>query len=547
MAKLMDCLMRHWTSHPPVKSPEQIEAEKHLLCVPWFNNRYLTSTAIRFNRWILFGAAFVSQFCCGSLYAWSIYNGPIDAYIYGSPTAGKAVYAFYLACVLLGSAATLVGPWLERHGPKSGLLLGTTCFFVGYVIATISLACKSIVGVYIGYGVVSGFGIGVNYITPASALMKWFPDMRGTAAGFAVGGFGASSLLWSKVYLPAIDAMGLPGSFIFLGSIMSMVMYCCAIVMRTPPPGFTIGGMNMHGVMEEVEEDVAVAIQADQDKAQEQPLVAGFEPLEEGQGPAATAAAAADEAGFKLHQEWLKKIQTSSMLESLFSIDFLCIHVALLGNILFGLVVISRLSSMATGVFEQTSAQASTIVSINGAFTCTGQIVVPMISDLLIRSFRIRPPFARKVIYFCTLVTQLVIIFTMPSIMRSQNYTVFRIQVWILMICYGGAFGTVAAFLTDMFGAHNIAALHGCVLTAWSLAGLIGGLGFTLNFNHLVSVAHVPIVDAYVQNMHWIVAIVAVGLVALLCVRTSPADRFARGYQNSVCGKPIVRFGHTTP
>ncbi|KAH9109915.1 hypothetical protein AeMF1_015125, partial [Aphanomyces euteiches] len=250
MAKLKERLLDHWTSHPPVKSPEQIEAEKHLLCVPWFNNRYLTSTAIRFNRWILFGAAFVSQFCCGSLYAWSIYNGPIDAYIYGSPTAGKAVYAFYLACVLVGSSATLVGPWLERHGPKSGLLLGTTCFFVGYVIATISLACKSIIGVYIGYGVVSGFGIGVNYITPASALMKWFPDMRGTAAGFAVGGFGASSLLWSKVYLPAIDAMGLPGSFIFLGSIMSMVMYCCAIVMRTPPPGFTIGGMNMHGVME---------------------------------------------------------------------------------------------------------------------------------------------------------------------------------------------------------------------------------------------------------------------------------------------------------
>ncbi|KAH9120083.1 hypothetical protein LEN26_003902, partial [Aphanomyces euteiches] len=410
-----------------------------------------------------------------------------------------------------------------RHGPKSGLLLGTTCFFVGYVIATISLACKSIIGVYIGYGVVSGFGIGVNYITPASALMKWFPDMRGTAAGFAVGGFGASSLLWSKVYLPAIDAMGLPGSFIFLGSIMSMVMYCCAIVMRTPPPGFTIGGMNMHGVMEDTDdEDTAVVAIPIDSKNLESP-VAAFERM-------------ADRADDDPAQS--SRVSSPSTFSA---------SISLLGNILFGLVVISRLSSMATGVFEQTSAQASTIVSINGAFTCTGQIVVPMISDLLIRSLHFRPPFARKIIYFCTLVIQLAIIFTMPSIMRSQNYAAFRVQVWILMICYGGGFGTLSAFLTDMFGAHNIAALLGCVLTAWSAAALIGGLGFTLTFNHLVHVMHVPIVDAYIQNMHWISAILVVGLAALLCVRTSPADRFARGYQNSVCGKPIVRFGHTTP
>ncbi|CAK4662428.1 unnamed protein product [Aphanomyces euteiches] len=234
--------------------------------------------------------------------------------------------------------------------------------------------------------------------------------------------------------------------------------------------------MNMHGVMEDTDdEDTAVVAIPIDSKNLESP-VAAFERM---------ADRADDDVNLATmsHQEWLKRIQASTILESLFSIDFLCIHLSLLGNILFGLVVISRLSSMATGVFEQTSAQASTIVSINGAFTCTGQIVVPMISDLLIRSLHFRPPFARKIIYFCTLVIQLAIIFTMPSIMRSQNYAAFRVQVWILMICYGGGFGTLSAFLTDMFGAHNIAALLGCVLTAWSAAALIGGLGFTLTFN----------------------------------------------------------------
>ncbi|OQR85765.1 Major Facilitator Superfamily (MFS), partial [Thraustotheca clavata] len=184
------------------------------------------------------------------MYSWSIYNAPIDKYIYGDAKAGYAVNTFYIAVALLGCTAAILGPWLERNGPRRGLFLGVSMFLIGYIIAAISIKAKSIVGVYIGYGFFTGFGLGINYISPVSALQKWFPDMRGTAAGFAVGGFGAGSIVWGKVYIPAINAFGLPGSFIFLGCIMSGVMFTCALVMRTPPPGFTAGGMNIHGVVE---------------------------------------------------------------------------------------------------------------------------------------------------------------------------------------------------------------------------------------------------------------------------------------------------------
>ncbi|RHZ02033.1 hypothetical protein DYB35_005784 [Aphanomyces astaci] len=546
MSSIVQCLARHWTSNPPVKTVEQIEAERYLFCVPWFGNRYFTSKLVKFNRWYLFVASFLCQFCCGSLYSWSIYNTPIDTYIYKNATAGNAVYTFYIACGLLGSTAALLGPWLERNGPRAGMSLGSSCFLIGYIIAAISLANESMVGVYLGYGLVSGFGLGINYISPVSALQKWFPDMRGTAAGFAVGGFGAGSIVWGKVYLPAIKAFGLPGSFLFLGIVMSSVMFFCALCMRTPPPGFNVGGINIHGVVHVEGEDDHLIEQADQVDGKE---------IKSIQSPGVTKdngteyEAVNDDGGRDVHeahakhQDGYKNVKNMSMISCLLSADFFFMYFMLFGNIVFGLVVLSRLAPMATGVFGQTDDEGATVVSINGAFNCCGRLFVPMLSDLLVRIFHLNPPFARKCIFFTTLVTQMVILITLPTIMRNKNYDLFRFEIWLLTLCYGGGFGTIPAFLTDMFGAYNIGALHGFILTAWSIAGVGGGLGFTFNFNHLYKVDKIPLVEAYIQNIHWIVATTIVGVVALFGVRTNPVDRFAPGYQFSICGKPILRIG----
>ena len=39
---------------------------------------------------------------------------------------------------------------------------------------------------------------------------------------------------------------------------------------------------------------------------------------------------------------------------------------------------------------------------------------------------------------------------------------------------YGGGFATIPAFLADMFGAQNVGAIHGVLLTAWSAAAIAG-------------------------------------------------------------------------
>lgn len=148
---------------------------------------------------------------------------------------------------MFGTTAMILGPWLERHGPRRGLLLGSSIFGIGQGIAALALHKKSIAGVYVGYGIFGGFGLGLNYISPVSALQKFFPDFRGVASGFAVAGFGAGSIVWSKVYLPMMDRFSLPETFAILGAVLTGAMLLSAVVMRTPPNDFTAHGLNVRG------------------------------------------------------------------------------------------------------------------------------------------------------------------------------------------------------------------------------------------------------------------------------------------------------------
>jgi hypothetical protein len=44
----------------------------------------------------------------------------------------------------------------------------------------------------------------------------------------------------------------------------------------------------------------------------------------------------------------------------------------------------------------------------------------------------------------------------------------------VIFSMYGGGFATVPAYLRDMFGTRYVGAIHGLLLTAWSMAGIFG-------------------------------------------------------------------------
>ncbi|KAF8931137.1 oxalate/formate antiporter [Dissophora ornata] len=489
---------RHYSDTEYRRSPETIEKEKNLI----FN--------IPFNRWTMFPSAFLFQAICGSLYAWSVFNDPIDGYIYGmvtnpatgksAPPAHNAAITFYIAVGCFGLSAAINGPWLERNGPKLAAILGSTVFFIGNMIGAIGIYARIMGLLYFGYGVLGGAGLGLCYISPVSALQKWFPDRRGLAAGFAVCGFGAGSIVLAKVPQPLIASVGLPLTFVVLGCCYFVAMLACAMVFRVPPPGFQINGMDMYRNKVPVA-DLTVAY-------------AGAGPANEKQEVEERnlEANATDRAAQDFKDPGVNMVLSTAI----FSSEYRIMYIMFFGNSIAGLVVLSRLANIVKDIFGKDEATSATIVAINGGFNLAGRLFFSTVSDRL----------GRKNSFFFMLLSQVVILAALPAIMERQVYWAFLLVIWCLTACYGGGFGCIPAFLCDMFGPTNIGALHGIILTAWSLAGVGGGLLFTGIYNHLLETGHTtkdPWV--YAANLQWILAVTCVGFVFLLFIGTNVHDR----------------------
>ncbi|KAE9037910.1 hypothetical protein PR003_g14873 [Phytophthora rubi] len=472
---------------------------------------------LTFSRWYLFGAAFVVQFCIGCIYAWSVLNHPIDLAVYGDAKKGRAVNAFYIAMGVFGTAAAILGPTIERKGPRWAVSIGTTLIMIGHIITALGCQYKSIAWIYIGYGIITAIGLGMCYISPVSTLQKWFPDYRGTAAGFAVAGSGAGSVVWSKVYLPTIDAVGLPWMFILIGAVMSAAMYSSALVLRVPPADYTIHGLNIHGnavnASEALEEKLSTAYKAVQTPTAED--------MPETVDASKTA------------------IKPYTLKEAVFTPDYICMYIMFFANQLFGVIVLSRLSSMCTDIFNKSPNTASDIVSVNSVFNCCGRLAFSSISDFLVRYFKIEKTFARKVLYYFTLGAQIIVIGSLPTVIRHESFTFFVIEIFVLTCSYGGGLGIIPALVTDMFGAYNVGPMHGIILTSLAFGAVVGGITFNNAYNGKVADG-MSVGEAYIDNIQVIFVIVCIGFVVLFFVRTDTTDRFEPGYHYSLFGKRVV-------
>ena len=86
---------------------------------------------------------------------------------------------------------------------------------------------------------------------------------------------------------------------------------------------------------------------------------------------------------------------------------------------------------------------------------------------------------------------------------------------------YGGGFATIPAYLKDMFGTYQVGAIHGRLITAWSMAAVIGPSLINGLYDQRVA-AGVPKAEAYNGTFYVMVGVLMIGLIANLLVR--PVD-----------------------
>lgn len=210
---------------------------------------------VKKNRWLIALAAVGIHISIGSVYAWSVFTGPLQESIGWS--LSDVSFTFSLAILFLGLSAAFMGHFVEKYGPRASGLVSTSFFALGMATAGYAVQIESLWMLYLGYGVFGGIGLGIGYITPVSTLVKWFPDRRGMATGLAIMGFGFAAMIASPAMEFLMNAFSIPTTFYILAVIYFIVMLASSLYLERPPEGYMPAGMkNTDDSPKEVKRDL---------------------------------------------------------------------------------------------------------------------------------------------------------------------------------------------------------------------------------------------------------------------------------------------------
>jgi len=163
-----------------------------------------------------------------------------------------------------------------------------------------------------------------------------------------------------------------------------------------------------------------------------------------------------------------------------------------------GISLISQESPMFQEIAKVSVITAAGMVGLASIGNAVGRIFWAWTSDAITRRWTFVAMFLLQVGLFWML----------PTLSSASVLTVVS---FIILMCYGGGFGTMPAFAADYFGSRNVGPIYGLMLTAWGSASAFGPL----------LIAHLRQGSgSYVSGLHIIAGIMAVSV--LLPALVSP-------------------------
>jgi len=427
-----------------------------------------------YSRWLVPPAALAIHLCIGQAYAFSVFKIPLTRLLGVTKslpddwTQPQLAWIFSLAIVILGLSAATFGKWLEGAGPRKAMFASAVCFTLGFYISYLGVASHQLWIIYLGYGLIGGTGLGLGYISPVSTLIKWFPDRPGLATGMAIMGFGGGAMIASPLsiklmtYFRTATDVGVGKTFLVMGTLYFLFMMFGVFTVRVPRPGWKPEGwtapVKAHSLVTTHNVEVNTA--------------------------------------FRTPQFWLLWI-------------ILCM------NVTAGIGILEQASPMIQELFKGAigPVAAGGFVGLLSLFNMGGRFFWSSISDYI----------GRKPTYFIFLALGAVLYFFLPETGGDHlnNVKLFVAISAVLLSMYGGGFATIPAYLRDLFGTYNVSAIHGRLLTAWSMAGVLGPV--LVNYMREYRIQHgAAKASAYQTVLVVMAGLLVVGFVANLLVR--PVD-----------------------
>jgi len=126
-----------------------------------------------------------------------------------------------------------------------------------------------------------------------------------------------------------------------------------------------------------------------------------------------------------------------------------------------GISIISQAAPMAQEITHVSAVAAASLVGIISIANGAGRFLWAWFSDFI----------GRRRVFQVMFLAQAIVFFLLS---RVHSFGGLAVLAFIVLLCYGGGFGTMPAFAADFFGARNVGSIYGLMLTAWGLAGLLG-------------------------------------------------------------------------
>jgi MFS family permease len=442
-----------------------------------------------FNRWLIPPCALATHLCIGQAYAISVFNLPLTLQLgitKSTPEDWKLTqlgWIFTIAIFFLGASAAVFGKWVQAQGPRKSGFVAALCWGVGFLIGALGIHLHNIWLVYLGYGALGGCGLGIGYITPVSTLISWFPDRRGMATGMAIMGFGGGALVASPLsvllmkQLSSATSTGVAETWVVLGAVYLVFMSIGAFGYRLPAPGWK---------------------------------PEGWDPSSAKTGALITKSDVTPERAITTPQFWF-------------------LWVVLCFNVTAGIGVLGQASAMIQEVFKGTinAGAAAGFVGLLSLFNMGGRFFWASLSDRI----------GRKATYACFFVLGPLLYALVPLAGEIGSVALFVTCFCIILTMYGGGFATIPAYLADIFGAKYVSAVHGRLLTAWSVAGILGPV--LVNYIREFQIeSGIPKDRAYNVTMYIMAGLLVIGFFANLAVKAVAEKHVERKPQAD--GSPVT-------
>lgn len=156
-------------------------------------------------------------------------------------TALEALYPYAIALLAFGIMMAFAGRLQDKYGPRLIASIGGVFVGAGMILSSFNnmSASGSHMLIQVGFGLLTGMGIGLAYACATPAAVKWFhPSQKGLITGMVVAGFGMASVYTAPLTSYLIGAQGVSGMFRTLGIAFTISIILCAQLLRNPPAGY---------------------------------------------------------------------------------------------------------------------------------------------------------------------------------------------------------------------------------------------------------------------------------------------------------------------